>query len=81
MQELYRDIEVENKNPIIRNNLWEKEVKDISEVESRYYIRITVEDIACETGLGYSKVSALTAMLEVDGFIQIDLLQRCVITR
>ena len=42
---------------------------------------ITVEDIACETGLGYSKVSALTAMLEVDGFIQIDLLQRCVITR
>ena len=42
---------------------------------------ITVEDIACETGLGYSKASALTAMLEVDGFIQIDLLQRCVITR
>lgn len=42
---------------------------------------ITVEDIVCETGLGYSKVSALTAMLEVDGFIQIDLLQRCVITR
>ena len=42
---------------------------------------ITVEELACQTGLGYSKVSALTAMLEVDGFIQIDLLQRCNITR
>ena len=42
---------------------------------------ITVEELASETGLIYSKVSALTAMLEVDGFIQIDLLQRCNISR
>lgn len=42
---------------------------------------ITVEELASETGLGYGKVSALTAMLEVDGFIQIDLLQRCNISR
>lgn len=41
---LRNNIYAENENPIIRNNLWEKEVKDISEVESRYYIRITVED-------------------------------------
>lgn len=41
---LRRNIEVENQNPIIRNNLWEKQVKNIDEVESRYYIRVTVED-------------------------------------
>lgn len=41
---LRKNIEVKNENPIIRNNLWEKQVKDINEVESRYYIRVTVED-------------------------------------
>ena len=41
---LRKNIEVKNQNPIIRNNLWEKQVKDINEVESRYYIRVTVED-------------------------------------
>ena len=41
---LRRNIEVESQNPIIRNNLWEKQVKNIDEVESRYYIRVTVED-------------------------------------
>lgn len=39
---LRRNIEVENQNTIIRNNLWEKQVKNIDEVESRYYIRVTV---------------------------------------
>ena len=41
---LRRNIEVESQNPIIRNNLWEKQIKNIDEVESRYYIRVTVED-------------------------------------
>ena len=41
---LRKNIESENNNPIIRNNLWEKKIKDINEVESRYYIRVTVED-------------------------------------
>lgn len=41
---LRKNIEVENPNSIIRNNLWEKQVKNIAEVESRYYIRVTVQD-------------------------------------
>lgn len=41
---LRQNIETQNENSVVRNNLWEKTVKDINEVESRYYIRITVED-------------------------------------
>ena len=36
------NIDQDNEVPIIRNNLWEK--KNINEVESRYYIRISVDD-------------------------------------
>ena len=41
---LRSNIDTDNENPVIRNNLWEKEIKDINEVESRYYIRVTVKD-------------------------------------
>ena len=40
---------------------------------------ITVEEISIETGIEYSKVTELTQLLETDGFISIDLLQRCTI--
>ena len=40
---------------------------------------ISVEDIAAACGISYSKAAELTGMLETDGFISIDLLQRCCI--
>ena len=40
---------------------------------------ISVEDIALETGIEYSRVAELTRLLETDEFISIDLLQRCTI--
>ena len=40
---------------------------------------ITVEDIACRTGLDYGTAAQLTGMLETDGVITTDLLQRCFI--
>jgi DNA processing protein len=39
----------------------------------------TVEELGAMTGIEYGKASSLTAMLELDGFISIDLLQRCCI--
>ena len=38
---------------------------------------ITVEEIATKTGLGYSQTAEATALLEIEGVISIDLLQRC----
>ena len=38
---------------------------------------ISVEELSELTGIGYIKTSELTGMLEIDGFICIDLLQRC----
>lgn len=38
---------------------------------------ISIEEIACITRLDYSRVAELTNILETDGFISIDLLQRC----
>ena len=40
---------------------------------------ITVEEISLATGMDYSETSALAATLETEGFISIDLLQRCCI--
>ena len=39
----------------------------------------TVEELGAMTGIEYGKTSSLTAMMELDGFISIDLLQRCCI--
>ena len=40
---------------------------------------VTVEEIASISDITYSQAASLTSMLEMDGFIQIDLLQRCFI--
>lgn len=40
---------------------------------------ITVEEIGRECGIGYGKALSLAGMLESDGFIDTDLLQRCTI--
>ena len=40
---------------------------------------ITMEDLAVQTGISYAQVSQLTGMLETDGIISRDLLQRCFI--
>lgn len=41
---LRSNVENENYIPVVKNNLWKKEIKDMSEVESRYYLRATVID-------------------------------------
>ena len=38
------DVNTENENPVVKNNLWKREIKDMNEVESRYYIRAAVLD-------------------------------------
>ena len=40
---------------------------------------ITVEEIAASAGMEYSQAATFTSMLEMDGFIQTDLMQRCFI--
>lgn len=40
---------------------------------------ITVEELAQDTGISYSMIANMAAMLETDGFISVDLLQRCFI--
>lgn len=40
---------------------------------------ITIEEIAIKIGIDYSQASVLTSLLEVDEFIQTDLMQRCFI--
>jgi DNA processing protein len=40
---------------------------------------ITVEDLSLESGLDYATTVELTSILEIDGFINRDLLQRCCI--
>lgn len=41
---LRNNIDLENINPVVKNNLWDKKISDITSVKSRYYIRTTVED-------------------------------------
>ena len=40
---------------------------------------ITIEEIASVSGMTYSQAATITSMLEMDGFIRTDLLQRCFI--
>ena len=42
---------------------------------------ITLEELASESGLDWGAVTALSAILECDGFIRTDLLQRCSIRK
>ncbi|MGL5084379.1 MAG: homoserine dehydrogenase [Clostridium sp.] len=41
---LRSNIDLENINLVVKNNLWDKKIRDIRSVESKYYIRTTVED-------------------------------------
>lgn len=41
---LRNNIDIYNLNSVVKNNLWEKECYDINEIDSKYYIRLTVED-------------------------------------
>ena len=41
---LRSDIDIENPLPVVKNNLWDKEIVHIDEIQSKYYIRTTVED-------------------------------------
>ena len=50
------DVNTENENPVVKNNLWKREIKDMSTIESKYYVRATVLD---EPGV----LSEITALL------------------
>lgn len=41
---LRSNIKIENLNPVVKNNLWVKEISNISEIDSKYYMRLTVAD-------------------------------------
>jgi homoserine dehydrogenase len=41
---LRSDIDIENPLPVVKNNLWDKEIVHMNEIQSKYYIRTTVDD-------------------------------------
>lgn len=41
---LRSNVDIENTVPVVKNNLWEKEIRDIRNIESKYYIRVSVVD-------------------------------------
>jgi homoserine dehydrogenase len=41
---LRSNINIDNLNPVVKNNLWKKKFNAINEINSKYYIRLTVED-------------------------------------
>ena len=41
---LRSNIDLENTIPVVKNNLWDKDIKTIDEVHSKYYVRTTVID-------------------------------------
>ncbi|WP_446897183.1 homoserine dehydrogenase [Clostridium sp. LBM24168] len=41
---LRNNVDIENSNPVVKNNLWDRKIKDIGESESKFYIRINVID-------------------------------------
>ena len=43
---LRSNIETYNLNPVVKNNLWNKEINDLKEIKSKYYIRLSVADKA-----------------------------------
>lgn len=38
------NVETENPNPVVKNNLWKREILDMGDIESKFYIRATVLD-------------------------------------
>lgn len=56
------DVDTENTNPVVKNNLWKREILPMDEVESKYYVRATVLDEPGVLGditaiLGKNKIS------------------------
>ncbi|NFE73274.1 homoserine dehydrogenase [Clostridium botulinum] len=41
---LRSNVDLENYNSVVKNNLWDREISDIKDVESKFYIRATVLD-------------------------------------
>lgn len=41
---LRSNIDMENSTKVVKNNLWTMGIQNISEIESRYYIRVSVHD-------------------------------------
>ena len=38
------NVDTENSNPVVKNNLWKREILDMGDIESKFYIRATVLD-------------------------------------
>jgi hypothetical protein len=64
-----------------RNTLGEDKVRLMSRLltEIRRTRGITLEELSEIMGMGYAATAELASILETDGFITIDLLQRCCI--
>lgn len=41
---LRSNIDIDNLNPVVKNNLWKKEINEMNTINSKYYIRLSVED-------------------------------------
>lgn len=41
---LRNNIDIENSTPVVKNNLWDKEIMPLGDIRSKYYIRTTVSD-------------------------------------
>lgn len=42
---LRSNIDIENPTPVVKNNLWKKQIVNMDDIESKYYIRVTVADM------------------------------------
>lgn len=78
-----KDDDMDNLTAVYGGRLQGDSLKEMAGILSaiRRKRGIAVEDLCGETGLSYSRLSSLVSMLEADGFITIDLLRRCSISR
>lgn len=65
------NVDTENPNPVVKNNLWKREILDMGEVLSKFYIRATVLDESGVLGeitaiLGKSDVSIRSVIQKGD---------------
>lgn len=76
-----RTNDTENLDSLYRGSISEDKIVQMGHIllAIRKERGITVEDIANQTGIDYTRVSQLLGMLETDGIISRDLLQRCFI--
>ena len=73
--------DADNLNIMYRGSISEDKISQMGQIllVIRKERGIMVEDIALRTGIDYARVSQLLGMLETDGIISRDLLQRCFI--